>query len=140
MFSKLFSVKISDLELNYNLQDIADMVSRSDAKIDVTGLPVKSRSNFQLSDETRSFKERLKRSANDLQKKIIDTVMFEAKEGEEDPGRIVLEEKNHIYMHTKTGQVFKSVTTAIKGGMNDADGKYERNRLFGTEFDKVLQN
>jgi hypothetical protein len=36
--------------------------------------------------------------------------------------------------------VYKSVTTAIKGVMNDPEGKYERNRLFGTEFDKVLQN
>lgn len=95
---------------------------------------------FQLDDETRSFKKRLREKANDLQKKIIDDIYFEPKPGEDDPGRVVLEEENHIYIHTVTGQTFKSTTTAIKGELDDPEGLYELNRLFGKKFDVTLQN
>lgn len=140
MFNKLFSIKLSELELTNNLQDIANMVSMSDARINVKGLTVSRKANYQLDPRTRTFKEKIRAKANDLQKRIIDEIYFEPKQGEEDPGRVVLEEKSHIYMHTKTGQVYKSTTMAIKGEMNDPEGKYELNRLFGNHFDKTLQN
>jgi hypothetical protein len=112
----------------------------SDSKINVKGLNVSRKANYQLDDRTRKFKDRLRAKGNDLQKRIIDELYFEAKPGEEDPGRVLLEEKSHVYMHTKTGQVYTSTTMAIKGEMNDPEGKYELNRLFGNHFDKALQN
>ena len=140
MFNKVFSVKLSDLEINYNLQDIADMISMSDSKIDLTGMPVTATPSYQLDDRTRSFKSRIRQLGNDLQKKVVDDVYFEAKAGQEDPGRVILEEKNHVYVHTTTGQTYKSVTTAIKGKLDDPEGMFELNRLFGSQFDLTLQD
>ena len=140
MFNKVFSIKLSDLEINYNLQDIADMISMSDSKIDLTGMPVSVTPSFQLDDRTRTFKNRIRQLGNDLQKKIVDDIYFEAKPGQEDPGRVILEEKNHVYVHTSTGQTYKSVTTAIKGVLDDPEGMFELNRLFGSQFDQTLQD
>ena len=140
MFNNVFSIKLSDLEINYNLQDIADIISMSDTKIELTGMPVSAKPLFQLDDRTRMFKNKIKQLGNDLQKKIIDDVYFEAKAGQEDPGRVILEEKNHVYVHTGTGQTYKSTTTAIKGKLDDPEGMFELNRLFGTQFDQTLQD
>ena len=140
MFNKVFSIKLSDLELNYNLQDIADMISLSESKIDLTGMPVSVKPMYQLDERTRTFKNRIRQLGNDLQKRIVDDIYFEAKAGQEDPGRVILEEKNHIYVHTNTGQTYKSVTTAIKGKLEDPEGMFELNRLFGSQFDQTLQD
>ena len=140
MFNNVFSIKLSDLEVNYNLQDIADMISMSESKIDLTGMPVSVTPSYQLDDRTRGFKNRIRQLSNDLQKKIVDDVYFEAKAGQEDPGRVILEEKNHVYVHTTTGQTYTSVTTAIKGKLDDPEGMFELNRLFGSQFDLTLQD
>lgn len=133
-------MKIKDFNLRYNLQDIANMVSVSDTKVDLSSLPVYYTPLYMLDPETKKFKDKMKAAANDLQNKIIDDVLFEAKPGEQDMGKVILEEENHVYVHTKTGQTFKSVTTAIKGELDDPEGLYELNRLFGNHFDKILQN
>ena len=140
MFSRLFSVKIKDFNLKYNLQDIANIVSASDVKIDVSGLPINSTPQYQFDEETKKFKQKIKNQANDVQNMVIDDILFEAKPGQPDMGRVILEEENHVYIHTQTGQTYKSVTTAIKGELNDPEGLYELNRIFGNHFDKILQN
>lgn len=140
MFNKVFNIKLSDLEINYNLQDIADMISMTEGSIDLSGVVVSSIPSYQLDDNTRSFKNKIKQLGNDLQKRIVDDIYFEAKAGQEDPGRVILEEKNHVYVHTTTGQTYKSVTTAIKGKLDDPEGMFELNRLFGSQFDQTLQD
>lgn len=140
LFNKVFNIKLSDLEINYNLQDIADMISMTEGSIDLSGVVVSSIPSYQLDDNTRSFKNKIKQLGNDLQKKIVDDIYFEAKAGQEDPGRVILEEKNHVYVHTTTGQTYKSVTTAIKGKLDDPEGMFELNRLFGSQFDQTLQD
>ena len=138
--NKLFSVKISELQLDYNLQDVADMVALSDKTINLGELPILENAQYQLDDRTRSFKDRMKQLGNDLQGKVVDDLYHEAKPGEEDLGRVILEEENHVYLHTKTGETYKSTTTAIKGKLDDPEGLYELNRLFGKQFDQTLQD
>jgi len=138
--NKLLGIKVKDLQLNYNLQDLADMVSMSDTKINLGELPIEQNAQYQLDEKTRGFKQRMKQVANDIQNKVIDDLLFEAKPGEEDLGKVILEEENHIYMHTKTGQIYKSTTTAIKGELKDPEGLFELNRLFGKNFDITLQD
>ena len=138
--NKLLGIKIKDLKLDYNLQDVADMVSMSDTRINLGELPIERNAQYQLDEKTRGFKERMKQLGNDIQNKVIDDLLHEAKPGEEDLGKVILEEDNHIYMHTKTGQIYKSVTTAIKGELKDPDGMFELNRLFGKHFDQTLQD
>lgn len=140
LFNKMMNIKLSELELNYSLRDIADMVSMAEGRFDLTGLPENMRPKFQLDENTRKFKDRMKLIGNDLQKKMIDAIYAETKPGEPDPGRVILEEENHVYIHTGTGQTFKSVTTAIKGELDDPEGIYELNRLFGKQFDQTLQD
>lgn len=135
LLQKVFSVKVKDISLNNSLQDIANMVSKSNAKIKMGG--VSSGPLFQYSQEVLKFRESVLKSGNDLQKKIIQDVMPEQDSAD---GRVVLEEKTHTYRNTKTGQVYKSVTTAIKGELNDPEGLYELNRLFGNQFDRTLQD
>jgi hypothetical protein len=134
IFSKMFGVRLSELELNFNLQDIADMVSVGTAKIDMDGLPVVDRPFYQLDDKTKAFKAKVMEQANPLQKKIVDEVYKE-----DNPDQVVLDEEKHIYTHVGTGVEYMSTTTAIKGGMNDPENKFEMNRLFGKAFDGVLQ-
>lgn len=138
--NKLLGIKVKDLQLNYNLQDVANMVALSDTKINLGELPIEANAQYQLDEKTRGFKERMKQLGNDIQNKVIDDLLHEAKPGEEDLGKVILEEDNHIYMHTKTGQIYKSVTTAIKGELKDPDGMFELNRLFGKHFDQTLQD
>lgn len=140
MFNELFSIKLDQLELNYTLQDIADLVSLGTTSIDLQGLPVDIKPKFQLDDRTKSFKTKVRQVANDLQKKVIDDIYFEPKEGQPQRDRVILEEDSHVYIHTGTGQTFKSVTTAIKGKLDDPEGMYELNRLFGKQFDQTLQD
>lgn len=140
LFNELFSIKLDQLELNYNLQDIADMISVGTSSIDLQGLPVDIKPKFQLDPKTKSFKTKIRQGANDLQKKIIDDIYFEPKQGEPDRDRVILEEDTHTYIHTGTGQTFKSTTTAIKGKLDDPEGMYELNRLFGKQFDQTLQD
>jgi len=139
-FNKMFGIKIKDLELNYNLQDIADMVSMLNTKIIFDPLDESAQTLYKLDDRTRSFKDKLKENSNDLQRRVIDDLYYEPKAGEDDLGRVILEEEDHIYIHTQTGETFKSVTTAIKGKLNDPEGLYELNRLFGKQFDQTLQD
>lgn len=140
LFNQLFSIKLDQLELNYTLQDIADMVSVGTSSINLQGLPVDATPKFQLDPKTKSFKSKIRQGANDLQKKVIDDIYFEPKEGEPDRDRVILEEDTHTYIHTGTGQTFKSTTTAIKGKLDDPEGMYELNRLFGKQFDQTLQD
>lgn len=140
IFNQLFSIKLDQLELNYTLQDIADMVSVGTTSIDLQGLPVDAKPKFQLDPKTKAFKNYIKQQGNDLQKKVIDDLFYEPKQGEPERDRVILEEDTHTYIHTGTGQTFKSTTTAIKGKLDDPEGIYELNRLFGKQFDQTLQD
>jgi hypothetical protein len=95
---------------------------------------------YQLDPETKTFKKEILKKANSLQQEMINDLLFESKPNEPTQAKVILEPLQHVYVNTQTGQEYKSVTTAIKGKLDDPEGLYELNRLFGNDFDKTLQD
>jgi hypothetical protein len=134
------NIKVEDLKENVTLTDIAKLLNTEELRFttgpinnDVKGFPKYSinKNDPEYVRKEYSKKAAKDRSVNNLQRDIIDklydTPMF-------------LDEETHTYTNLDTAEEYKSMTSAIKGGLNDPDNLYEMNRLFGKDFDKILQD
>ena len=92
---------------------------------------VKATIGFVLDPEKAEFLKKSGKRGNKLQQAIVSALV----ESPENP--VVLEPKSHVYID-KEGEVYTSVTTAIKGKLED--DAYAANRAIGTAVDKLLQN
>lgn len=135
ILNKVFSIKLSNLDLQSSLQDIATLVTTGKVKFDLNAGRLNLKTQFQHAEHTNDFISYIKGTANDIQSRIIDELY-----SVDNPNRVVLDQESHVYTHIATGQQLKSVTTAIKGELVDPENLYELNRLFGGAFDKILQN
>jgi hypothetical protein len=51
---------------------------------------------------------------------------------------VILDKPTHTYINIETGEVNPSVTTKIKGKLNDPENKYKINREIGDDFDVIM--
>lgn len=85
---------------------------------------------YVLDPEKAAFVKSAGRRGNKLQQAIVEALV----DNPENP--VILEPNNHVYIDAE-GEVYTSVTTAIKGKLeNDA---FAANRAIGTNVDKLLQ-
>lgn len=85
---------------------------------------------YVLDPEKAAFVKGATKRGNALQQKIVEELI------EKPANPVVLEPKDHIYID-QDGEVYTSVTTAIKGKLED--DTYAVNREYGTSIDKLLQ-
>jgi hypothetical protein len=72
-----------------------------------------------------------KRCWSPLQEKILED-LFERE-------ALIHMDDDHVYSTNNGRDIFTSMTTAIGGKFDDTAGLYERNRLFGNDFDMLLE-
>lgn len=85
---------------------------------------------YVLDPEKAEFLKKAGKRGNKLQQAIVEALV----EKPENP--VVLEPTNHVYIDSE-GEIYTSVTTAIKGKLED--DAYAANRAIGTAVDKLLQ-
>lgn len=100
-----------------------EMFNKVSYNIDPTDVLMKAK------DEAR--KSALSRSTTKVQQELIN-MMYNTP--------VVLDDETHTYINLETGEEYLSTTKAIKGGLNDPKDLYKLNRLFGKDFDKILQD
>ena len=134
------NINVQDLKENVTLTDIAKLLNTKELRFTTGPIASDVQATVKLSidknDPEYIRKEEAKKAAknravNNLQRDIVDTLY-------DTP--MFLDEDTHTYTNLETGEEYKSMTSAIKGGLNDPDGLYEMNRLFGKDFDKILQD
>jgi hypothetical protein len=132
LFRKLFGFNVSDFNLDMSLRDLADFMSSSNDNIDLSGARILG-SYYQIDDKTKKYKNFILSKSNPLQQRIIDQVLPDYPENP-----IELRKEDHVYINTRTGETYTSVTTKIKGKLES--DTYQVNRDFGNAFDKILQD
>ena len=129
-----------DLNENVTLTDIAKLLNTKELRFTTGPITSEVQSSVKLSIDKNdpeyirkqaSKKAAKDRAINNLQRDIVDTLY-------DTP--MFLDEDTHTYTNLETGEEYKSMTSAIKGGLNDPNDLYEMNRLFGKDFDKILQD
>lgn len=134
------NINTQDLKEDVTLTDIARLLNTKELRFSTGPITSAVQAAVKLSidknDPEYIRKEIAKKSAkdravNNLQRDIVDTLY-------DTP--MFLDEDTHTYTNLETGEEYKSMTSAIKGGLNDPDNLYEMNRLFGKDFDKILQD
>lgn len=86
---------------------------------------------YVLDPEKAEFLKKAGKRGNKLQQAIVEALV----EKPENP--VVLEPTNHVYIDSE-GEIYTSVTTAIKGKLED--DAYAANRAIGTAVDKLTRN
>jgi len=134
------NINAENLKDDVTLTDIAKLLNTEELRFTtgaITG-SVRSLPKYSISKTDPEYlkKEYSKKAAkdravNNLQKDIID-VLYDTP--------MFLDDATHTYVNLDTGEEYKSMTSAIKGGLNDPDNLYELNRLFGKDFDRILQD
>lgn len=121
---------------DFNSYEIAasDILGGKISKLDINAA-IKANQNgeiyYQLSPRDEEFIETVKKNANPVQRAIIDDIYLKPE------NRVVLDEDAHTYSDL-LGTKYTSVTQAIHGNFVDS-AKYENNRLWGNNFDAILQ-
>ena len=134
-------VTVKDVNPNLSLSEIADMLLTDNIKFnfDVEAGPVK----YSIQQDLASNVKSLMRSGTPIQRQIIEDIVLN------DGMNIKLvkqdENGNEVHYYAATagefaGQIFDSVTYSIKGEFSD-DRKTENfSRLFGNQFDQILED
>jgi len=133
-------ITAEDLKEDVTLTDIAKLLNTKELRFTTGPIASNVQSSVKLSIDKNdpeyirkeaSKKAAKNRAVNNLQRDIVDTLY-------DTP--MFLDEDTHTYTNLQTGEEYKSMTSAIKGGLNDPNDLYEMNRLFGKDFDKILQD
>ena len=125
------------LEFRFDKQSVS-----SDSRVKFSLTPErKAEANELVSQTTTDVQqERVKQLTGlniDNKEKFEDFTVGSALTGTETP-LVILEKENHEYINVETGEQNKSVTSVIKGGLNDPQNKYKINRDIGDDFDVIM--
>ena len=129
---------------NAKLSDIAQLLNTEDLQI-MLDIKADQQVRYALDPETKRVIDYAKGKANDVQKMIIDNFFNTATKSEFavnslSTDNVILDRDTHTYINLSDSNLtYTSVTTAIKGKLND-DGAYELNRLLGNDFDTILES
>lgn len=130
MGGKNFVINTRLFPKNGTLTQIAQLLNTYDTQFLVdTSSPL---IHYSLSDEQEEFFAKLKDRAkgNRLMIEILDDLLARRR-------KLHFDEDLHRY--SIPGGDLMSTTTAINGAFDDDTGKYELNRIFGNELDKIME-
>jgi tRNA G26 N,N-dimethylase Trm1 len=122
------TVNVANLPADATLTSLAQLLNTYDSQflVDTTA----PNFNFSLTTERQLLLIKLKKKCRTpLQERIVeDLFAIEAR---------IFMDKDHVYTNEK-GDVFTSMTTSIGGKFDDEEGRYLRNRMFGNDFDMMM--
>jgi hypothetical protein len=132
-------IKPENLSENTTLTDLAKLLNTKEVIFDFN---IKADSfnkvayNIDPNDSRLKAKEKAKsdakgRATSKVQQDLID-IMYNTP--------VILDEETHTYINLQNGDEYMSTTKAIKGGLNDPKDLFRLNRLFGKDFDSILQD
>jgi hypothetical protein len=133
------TINLKDLSAETTFSDLAKLLNTEELSFDINIKKDRTEGvkyNVDENDPAIQAKETARKNARSrsttaVQKDMID-LMYNTP--------VILQEDNHVYMNLENGQEYTSTTTAMKGGMNDPKDLYKLNRLFGKDFDSILQD
>lgn len=123
---------VNDLN-NLSLSQVAMLLYNDEAKIFMNSF--ENKPYYHIDDTLRARIQKIQDNVgtNTVQDNIIETIFNNQK--------VLFLEEDHIYQDDK-GEVFNSVTTIIKGKLDETDpeiAKYEINRTWGTQLDYIAE-
>ena len=131
------SIPVSQISSTATFSDIAKLLNTEGINFDLN-IRKDIRVKYSLSPEKQRVIDKVKGSANGIQKEIVDKLMHVAKHA---PGKpldtlsasaananesdtiMVFDEKSHTYMDILNGEVYLSATTAIKGQLTNKEAE-----------------
>lgn len=123
---------VNDLN-NLSLSQVAMLLYNDEARIFMNSF--ENKPYYHIDDSLRARIQKIQDNigTNTVQDNIIETIFNNQK--------VLFLEEDHIYQDDK-GEVFNSVTTIIKGKLDETDpeiAKYEINRTWGTQLDYIAE-
>ncbi len=128
---------------NATLSDVAKLLNTDAVTFDLkANFPNKVR--YSLAPETKNIYDYILSQANEVQSDIVKNLFYQSVTIDKEINQltsdiITLDRNTHTYIDIETGETYKSVTTAIKGQLDDM-GEYKLNRDIGDDFDVILES
>lgn len=146
----LTGINIKDINPNATLSDIAKLLNTSDLTFNLN-INLDNKVKYALTENKQKIVDNVISKSNDIQKEIIQRMFHISREVEESvetlsinvsqiyesDSIVVLNKKDHVYYDIKSGEVYESVTTVIKGQLKNKED-VELNITLGNDFDKIL--
>jgi hypothetical protein len=129
--AKKVTINVASLPADATLTSLAQLLNTHDSQFLVdTRAPG---FNFSLSTEKQALLTKLKRKCTTpLQEKILEDLFAM-------DNKVRLDRDTHKYSD-EPGNPYTGMTTGIGGKFDDDEGRYLRNRLFGNDFDLILDS
>jgi hypothetical protein len=121
-------LSVKDLRPNMRISDVLNLIHSTDLFFNFNDLQ-DNQIRFSLTPEKV---EALKKNATEEQKVVIDKL------ANQEP-KVILDEESHVYLDEEQN-IYKSVTTGIKGKLYEELGENEISRLVGKDFDKIVED
>ena len=143
------AIPVSEINANTSMSDIAKLLNTEGIQFKLESR-VNGKVRYSLSPEKKKVVDAALAEANGLQAEIIDRLFFQARASEQEidslsanlndtsSGTIVtLNEENHTYVDITNGEIYTSVTTAIKGELKNQED-VQLNLDIGNDVDALL--
>ena len=143
------AIPVSEINANTSMSDIAKLLNTEGIQFKLESR-VNGKVRYSLSPEKKRVVDAALAEANGLQAEIIDRLFFQARASEQEidslsanlndtsSGTIVtLNEENHTYVDITNGEIYTSVTTAIKGELKNQED-VQLNLDIGNDVDALL--
>ena len=150
-------IQAKNLSSNNNLSSIAKLLNTGDLEFKFTKESILDRKvKYSLTPKLKTAVKNLKsQTTTSIQDEIIDKLFHASVENKKetfedftvgstltgtDTQLVVLDKKSHKYWNIETGEEYGSVTTKIKGGLQDPELLYKLNRDIGNDFDAIMEH
>jgi hypothetical protein len=148
-------LKTNMIKSNTTLSDLAKLLNTEELQFEFTGESVVDRKvRFSLTPEKQAAVKEYQTMGNDVQKDLIAQLFHAATEKNQefhdftvgspltgsDTPLVILDKEKHEYVDVESGELYKSTTTKIKGGLKDEQNLYKLNRDIGNDFDAIMEH
>ena len=141
---------VGEIKSTAKLSDIAKLLNTSYMRFNLEVLDV-SKVKYALSDRKQELVDKALDSSNEVQKNVINKLFSIARTRDEsidslsaniydpyqDSSIVVLNKVDHTYIDITTGDIYTSVTTAIKGKLKNEED-VQLNVTLGNDFDFIM--
>ena len=151
------TIQAKHLNSKNNLSSIAKLLNTGDLQFKFTTESVLDRKvKYSLTPKLKAAVKNLKsQTTTAIQEQVIDQLFHTAAENKKqefedltvgsrltgtDTPLVVLDKDSHTYINIETGEIYGSVTTKIKGKLDDDQGLYKLNRDIGNDFDAIMEH
>jgi len=118
---------VKDLKVNMGMKGLLNLIHSTDLFFEFDSFSNKIKFNLDPAKV-----EAVKKNATEEQKVVIDKLA-------NPQVKVVLDEESHVYLDEEQN-MYKSVTTGIKGKLYEELGENEISRLVGKDFDKIVED